>query len=246
MANDTLVKLALAPLLLAQALHVRRVALELPEPPGPRAGRTGNGTPLRLLILGDSSAAGVGASDQSLALSGQLAAILGKSHALHWQLEAATGATSASALARLERLENMRFDAALIVLGVNDVTHATPLARFLSRRRAIHRALRHRFGVSRILASGLPPMGHFPLLPQPLRWTLGLTAARFDAALARLCADDGCAHLPLDLPYEARFVATDGFHPSEAAYGRWAEMLAPLLATPQHGADLPPAPSGLS
>ena len=228
MATDTIAKIALAPVLLMQALQVRRRALILPEPSGPRRGKLGQGPALRLLILGDSSAAGVGASHQSLALSGQLAQILGQKCALDWQLEAETGATSASALARLETLPQQRFDAAIVALGVNDVTRAVPLARFLARRRAIHGLLRSRFGVTTIIASGLPPMGHFPLLPQPLRWTLGRTARRFDDALATLCAaDPGSCHLPLDLPFEPQFVAADGFHPSEVAYAKWAGLLAP-------------------
>ncbi|MDQ2090196.1 SGNH/GDSL hydrolase family protein [Marimonas arenosa] len=230
MAPDTVLKIALAPLLLAQALHLRRRALYLPEPPGPRSGSTGTGPSLRLLILGDSSAAGVGARHQSVALAGQLSQTLARDRALHWQLEAETGATSASALARLANLPAQPFDAAIVALGVNDVTRAVPLGRFLARRRAIHDLLRSRFGVDRIIASGLPPMDHFPLLPQPLRWTLGRTAARLDTALAGLCAEEpGCTHLPLDLPFEPRFVARDGFHPSEDAYARWAEMLAARL-----------------
>lgn len=233
MPADTLLTLALSPLLLAQALHVRRRALILPEPPGPRAGQTGKGAPLSLLILGDSSAAGVGATRQATALSGRLAAILAESCSLDWQLEARTGATSASALDHLTQITPRRFDTALVVLGVNDVTRAVPVGRFLARRRAIHDRLRSRHGVTRIIASGLPPMGHFPLLPQPLRWSLGRRAAQLDTALARFCAQDGCTYLPLSLPYDPAYVAPDGFHPSEAAYAVWARMLAPLIA-PAH------------
>ena len=232
MTADTLIKLALSPLLIAQALQVRRKALILPEPPGPRRGRAGEGPPLRLLILGDSSAAGVGAAHQDTALCGQLTAILAETHRIDWQLEAATGATSASALTRLDTLPPGRFDTVLVVLGVNDVTRNTPVHRFLTRRRAIHAALRSQFGVTRIAASGLPPMGHFPLLPQPLRWTLGRSAATLDTALAHLCANEpDCTHLPLDLPYDPAYVAPDGFHPSEAAYNEWARLLAPLITS---------------
>ena len=55
-------KYALGPVLLAQGLRMRRVALRLPEAAGPREGRVGEprGRPLRLLFLGDSSAGGVG------------------------------------------------------------------------------------------------------------------------------------------------------------------------------------------
>ncbi len=59
---DIATRVALGPLLVAQATRLRRTALELPEPRGARAGTIGRGTPvLRLLVAGDSSAAGVGA-----------------------------------------------------------------------------------------------------------------------------------------------------------------------------------------
>lgn len=61
-------KLALAPVLLHQGRTVRRTALWLPEPAGPRQGVAGGGEPrLRLLVVGDSSAAGVGLQHQSQA-----------------------------------------------------------------------------------------------------------------------------------------------------------------------------------
>ena len=47
-------------------------ALRLPEAEGPRAGSAGEGPALRLLILGDSSAAGVGTTHQEEALLGQM------------------------------------------------------------------------------------------------------------------------------------------------------------------------------
>jgi hypothetical protein len=65
-----LTTLALGPLLLAQGLYVRRKTPLLPEPPGARSGFAGTGRLLRVLILGDSAAAGVGAASQLSALSG--------------------------------------------------------------------------------------------------------------------------------------------------------------------------------
>ncbi|WP_137699840.1 SGNH/GDSL hydrolase family protein [Marimonas lutisalis] len=228
---DTLAKITLAPLLVAQALQVRRRALILPEPPGPRQGRIGTGAPLRLLILGDSSAAGVGATDQARALSGQLGSLLSTEYALDWRLLARTGDTTRNSLHRLQTIEDTtKFDVAIIAIGVNDVTRSVPLPRWLAGQRALHDTLRERHGTRLILRSGLPPMGHFPLLPQPLRWTMGRTARRFNTALAGLCAGDpDLTHVPLDLPFDAAYVAEDGFHPSEPAYRLWAGLLAQEL-----------------
>ncbi|MBR9843371.1 MAG: SGNH/GDSL hydrolase family protein [Rhodobacteraceae bacterium] len=223
---DRLLRFPLAPLLAAQALWVVLRAERLPEPPGPRSGQSGTGEPLRLLILGDSSSAGVGAETQARALSGQLAQTLAPHVALDWCLEGETGATTQTSLAKLDSLPDRAFDIALLIHGVNDTTRLTSPARFRARQIALMDALAVRHGIQRFILSGVPPMAHFPLLPQPMRWMLGCHAARLDEELAQLASErPEVDHLPLALPFEPHLVARDGFHPSEAAYALWAEML---------------------
>ena len=100
-------KLVLSPLLVAQAVHTRRRAPILPEATGARRGRVGGkGTPaapLRLLIVGDSSAAGVGVRTQQQALAGQLSRPLAQAlgRTVRWQLVAKTGITTPEALGLL-------------------------------------------------------------------------------------------------------------------------------------------------
>jgi lysophospholipase L1-like esterase len=226
-------RLALAPILLAQGAVVRARALRLPEPPGPRAGTAGEGPPLRLLIAGDSSAAGVGCEHQDKALSGQLVARLSRTHRITWRLEAATGATTAATIARLQALPPEPFDAAIIALGVNDTARMVPRARWEAGINALHHLLQSRFGTARTLWSGVPPMGRFPLLPHPLRATLGALAARNDASLARIAATTpGLEHLALDLPLTPDLMAPDGYHPNAAACALWADRLAARLTHP--------------
>ena len=62
-------KLLLSPVLVAQAVVTRGRMPRLPEAAGPRQGEVGSGPLLRLLIVGDSSAAGVGVAQQRDALS---------------------------------------------------------------------------------------------------------------------------------------------------------------------------------
>ena len=63
---------ALAPLLFWQGRRVRAEVPRLPEPEGERSGIAGTGAVLRVLVVGDSAAAGVGAATQAEALSGGL------------------------------------------------------------------------------------------------------------------------------------------------------------------------------
>jgi lysophospholipase L1-like esterase len=231
-AFDQIARVPLAPVLAAQALAVRRRAQLLPEPPGPRSGTTGSGPDLRVLIVGDSSAAGVGAATQDQALGGQLIACLAKSHRVSWQLQARTGNTTRDTLAALGALPPGRFDVAVTALGVNDVTRGVSARQFHARQSRLLNLLQTRFGAGRIVVTGVPPMHRFPLLPNPLRWVLGAQAARLDKTLVALvAARPGIAHVALDFPNDRRFAAIDGFHPSPVAYTMWAHRLAERITS---------------
>ncbi len=220
----------LAPLLLVQGRQVQRDTPQLPEARGEREGVFGNGPLLRLLILGDSSAAGVGAATQQDALAGQLVGALSGHFETHWQLLATTGHTTRDGIQRLAALEHARFDVAVTVFGVNDVTSMLRTEQFLQQQAALRERLRAQCEVARIIVNALPPMGEFPALPHPLRWFLGQRAARFNAALqAELAADPHADFLAMELDNEPADMASDGFHPGPAIYAQWAKKLADLI-----------------
>jgi lysophospholipase L1-like esterase len=216
-------KWTLGPLLLAQGKRVRRVTPVLPEPAEPREGVAGAGATLRVLVVGDSAAAGVGAASQDEALSGRLVARLAKRFRVEWRVVARTGATTASTIRHLERIESFATDAVVTSLGVNDVTGDVGVARFLRQQARLHALLHERFGARLILASGLPPMHRFPALPQPLRWYLGARARELDRALAESLPDgQGTEHLPFQGDVDAAHMASDGFHPGPPVYDAWS------------------------
>lgn len=219
----------LAPYLWWQGRRVRREVPRLPEPEGARSGRHGDGPPLRLLILGDSAAAGVGAPHQSQALAGQLVERLAAHYALDWTLLARTGDRTPDAQAALAS-SALRCDVALTSLGVNDATALTRPAPFLAAQAALVGTLRDR-GARLILLSGLPPVHAFPALPQPLRAVLGRHVRRLDAVLAHWAAGQhDCEHLPFGELPDASWMASDGFHPGPPVYAAWAEQAAERIA----------------
>lgn len=222
--------LGLGPVLVVQGVRARRSILRLDEPAGARSGSEGSGPALRLLIAGDSAAAGVGAATQHEALSGQLAAQLGSGFHVSWKLIAQTGLTVRDVIGRLEATAPERFDVALISVGVNDVTGRTRSTAWIRRLKALIGLLESRFGVEHILLSSLPPMHVFPALPQPLRWYLGYRARQLDAMIRTIAAADArCEYLPIDFPFEQRYMAADGFHPGAPAYRAWASAAAHVI-----------------
>ncbi|MEJ6000577.1 SGNH/GDSL hydrolase family protein [Paucibacter soli] len=232
-----LAKIALAPLLLWQGLQVRRKALRLPEAAGPRSGSAGVGElRLRLLILGDSSGAGVGAPSQEEALAGRLSEALAQrlQGRVQWQLIARTGHTTADALAEFRSAELAAADVLVTALGVNDVVSQVSPRRWVRLLQEVHELAVQRAGVRYSLHSAVPPMHAFPLLPQPLRWLLGAHALRMNHMLARSLAGQaqrGLQALPAHLHggAAADLMAPDGFHPGPAGYQIWADALAERL-----------------
>lgn len=230
LALDTIAKVTLSPLLIPQGIRIQKTALILEEPAGPREGCIGQGSDLRLLILGDSSAAGVGVGHQDDALSGQLSKALSQDFRVNWQLWAKNGETTRSMLAKLQDKPATQFDIAVSVLGVNDVTRGLSIRNWLMRQRAIFERLEDRHGVKAIFVTGLPPIDKFPLLPQPMRAILGAQAQRYDRTLKRMLAQDANrTHYTLDLPDDPALMAVDGFHPGPQVYVAWGAQLADLI-----------------
>lgn len=235
-------KLALLPLLLSQGRRVRDNALRLPEAAGARQGVVGEGrVALRVLIVGDSSAAGVGVGTQDEAFAGQLAQSLAErtGAAVGWQLVATSGHTAGDAARALAGATLQPADLLVTALGVNDVLDQTKPARFLAALDEIHAQAVTRAQVTHTWHCGLPPLGTFALLPQPLRWILGRDASHLDAALVRHLEGRATRlHLPLpdaprlpgkdDVTAEG-WMARDGFHPGLLGYRQWGRQVAEAI-----------------
>ncbi len=228
------VKLALSPLLVLQALRTRTRLPRLPEANGRRHGVAGRGPALRLLIAGDSSAAGVGVARQADALAGQLVPMLADAcqARVAWRLLARSGLTTAQTLAFLRDQDLPHFDLAVIVTGVNDVVDQVPSHQAVSARAALANWLRNGLGVAHVVFAPLPPVHHFPGLPQPLRWVIGADARRHDAAMARWTATrSDVSRVQIDLLLNRGVMASDGFHPGEPVYRQCASAISRHIAT---------------
>ncbi|EGN76236.1 lysophospholipase L1-like esterase [Idiomarina sp. A28L] len=226
----TVSKIALAPMLLMQGKRVRLNTPRLPEPEGERSGVIcGEKPALRVLICGDSAAAGVGVAAQHQALSGQLVAELQRRFPLRhieWHLWAKNGDNSAVALTKLHLKAAQQFDVVVTSLGVNDVTGNVPTAQFRDCQQAIVQLLQEKFHASQIILTALPPMHLFPALPQPLRWFLGQQARRLTHELDTVAAvNHGCEVLDVSFPMDEDVIASDGFHPGSIGYKLWAQAI---------------------
>lgn len=219
--------LGMAPLLIAQGMLTRWRVPKLPEPAGARSGRSGIGPPLRLLVAGDSAAAGVGVESQQRALSGRLVASLASSFDVQWRLLARTGYTTQDLLRRLTCELPLACDVAVLSLGTNDLTDCVRLSLWLERQRELVDLLKRRHGTSHVILSSVAPLHEMTALPQPLRRMLGERGRRFNAAQVKAVATwSGCEVVGLALDPVPGALAADGFHPGWHTYARWADDVA--------------------
>lgn len=213
-----------------QGLFLRARALRLPPPEGDVSGTCGQGEPLHLLALGDSIIAGIGASEKEHTLPVQFACSLARElhRKVHWHALGENGARLKDVLTRIETLDHpVAADLILLSVGVNDVTGLTRLSTWRRQLMRLFDVIGMRWPVARVLFCGLPPMGLFPLPPQPLRYSLGLRAEQLDGVAASLLrGKEHMVHVPTLINPEEHPFCPDGFHPSVESYALWGEALA--------------------
>jgi lysophospholipase L1-like esterase len=220
----------LLPLSAMQGLWLRKTAIRLPEASGVRTGICGRGEKLHLLALGDSIIAGVGTGLIEYSLPVQFADSLAISRecSVCWHIEGANGADISDLRQSITQLTpGQPADVILISIGVNDVTGLSSTGKWRRQVNLLVLELREKWPKANVIFAGLPPMGHFPLPPQPLRFTLGQRAATLDSIAANIISrQNGMQHIPTNInPLEQEF-SDDGFHPSAESCRYWASVLA--------------------
>lgn len=224
---------ALLPVLLVQGMKVRNNTPRLSEASGDRNDIVGQGQPLSLLILGDSAAAGVGVETQQQALSGAIISELQHEYLLQWKLHAKTGDATQQVFQAVQQLDPQCYDVVITSIGVNDVTKLTSAKSWLKQQKQLFSYIQTQFQPKLIIVSGVPPMQHFPALPNPLAWLFGKYAEQMNQALQQWLAPqpqfrfiqyDIEAFQAMDLP-----MASDGFHPSKEIYAIWGQQVAALV-----------------
>jgi lysophospholipase L1-like esterase len=225
--------LVLLPVLFVQGPKVRKNTPRLLEASGDREGTVGKGRPLSLLILGDSAAAGVGVENQKDALSGAIISELQDQYSIRWKLHAKTGDTTKQVFQAVQHLEQQNYDVVVTSIGVNDVTKLTSASSWIKQQKQLFQYIQARFQPKLIIVSGVPPMQHFPALPNPLAWLFGKYAEQMNQVLDKwLESQNQFKFIQYDIEHFQAMnlpMASDGFHPSKEIYAIWGQQVAALV-----------------
>ena len=218
----------LSPALIVQARRLKRDTPRLADAALPWSATLAGPDPIRLLVLGDSTVAGVGVPSQQEALPGNLARLL---HAhtgrgVTWDAVGKNGATSRDLLTTFIRpATRQSYDLVFLSIGANDALTIRSRAAFVRDLREVLARLRAASPDAVLLMSSLPAFFRFVLLPNPLRWKLYLHSRSLEAgAGAVVAATPGAFMSPPPPPYTEGFFADHLFHPSAGGYRDWAEF----------------------
>ena len=221
------IAVAQSPVVLAQGRRLKRSTLHLPDAALPWAGELAGPRPIRLLVLGDSTAAGVGAATQHEALPGRLADAL---HArtdrgIRWRAVGKNGATAREIVERfLDEALTEPAELLFLSIGANDAMTMRGTGAFVRDVRSILDAFETRNPGAFVLMSSLPVFGRFGLLPQPLRTALYRHSLALEAAARAVVERRPRTLMSNDPPpYAEDFWAPDFFHPSSSGYRDWAD-----------------------
>ena len=262
---------AFAGVVAVQFMRLRRMEF-LPGHPGfyvnhvvaPSSAEDG-GRRMRMVVLGDSTTAGVGVERAEDALPYLIARRIAdaEQRSVHVVSYGWAGARAADlvrqqlprAIEPLRATNTESFlagaDIVAIVIGSNDATHNTPPGRFRASLRAVLEGVREVAPSARMVLAGIPAFrgalrGVEPLIflaDQYARLLRPLSrdeAARAGAAYADLARD-----VPPLIRGRTDVLSRDQFHPSLVGYSAWADVIAgALLAGPSPAAAVRLEPAG--
>jgi lysophospholipase L1-like esterase len=205
---------------------------------------------VRIAALGDSLAFGTGASSPQKAFIFRAFEMLRVGRPASEIDNFAMGGSTARDVLRLQapRLRSTRFHVIVICVGGNDVVRRVPSGDFARTYGQLLTAVRRLQPRARVVCCGVPDVGVSPLFTGFDREDVTQLARADDAAVRAAARAQGASFVDLfaamhDVRGDAtRFLSDDRFHPSDAGYAVFAQLLFPALRRAADSDRLPGTP----
>jgi lysophospholipase L1-like esterase len=228
-----IVILPFAPFLYLQGQYVRRKVGRLPDAEGDTAGKFGSeNDSAKLLVIGESTAAGVGARTHETALAGQFARFLSRKvgKSVHWHVIGKSGITVKETIQELvPKIPDEKFDYILIALCGNEVLKLRSPRTFRRDMLQLLGILEEKNPNATVFITNAPAVRLSPVLPQPIKFILGHLSALHDRNAKEFTAPlKNVLYFPQPDAVTEDFFA-DGIHPSEKGYTLWSERMVETL-----------------
>lgn len=199
---------------------------------------------LRLLVLGESTMAGVGVKTHEEGFAGNLARALSQKFEANiaWKVYAKSGFTAEDVRMNIvPTITETPADLIVIGLGANDAFELHTPWKWRRDVQQLIKTLQENFKETPIAFASLPPIKTFPAFTPLIQLVLGHLVHLFGETLEEMInnfenvffhaeemtLEKMKAHLPKDKHLQDLF--SDGVHPSQLSYGIWAEEFSAFL-----------------
>jgi lysophospholipase L1-like esterase len=226
--------LPFAPFLYLQGQYIRRKIGRIPDAGGETVGKFGaENESVKLLVLGESTAAGMGARTHETALAGQFSRFLGEkiNKSVEWHVVGRSGITIKETIDELvPKIPDEKFDYILLALCGNEVLKLRSPISFRRDMTKLLSIMREKNPNATFFITNAPAVRLSPVLPNPIKFILGHLSALHDANAREFTAEMSKVfyfHQPTNVPKD--FWA-DGIHPSEKGYTAWSKRMIEFFA----------------
>lgn len=228
--------LPFVPLLYLQGQLTRRKVGVLPDAAGGPNGVAGEGeNAVKLLVIGESTVAGLGARTHELALAGRFSYELSKqiNTSVNWTVIGKNGVTARRTINELlPKVPEETYDYILLGIGGNDVMKLSSPVKWRRDMIELLGILRAKYPDAPIFITNCPMIKMSTAIPQPIKFILWELSKAHDSNIKEFTADMERVfyyHQPRDLDIEGFFA--DGIHPSEKGYADWSEAMMKFFTT---------------
>ncbi|MEO6050968.1 MAG: SGNH/GDSL hydrolase family protein [Pyrinomonadaceae bacterium] len=219
-----------APFLLLQGQIIRWKVGVLPDAAGDKFGKYGEvGDAAKLFVIGESTAAGLGARTYELALAGQFAKHLSGhiGRPVEWKVVGKNGVTARRTIDELlPQMPDEHFDYILVALGGNDVMKLSSPVKWRRDMTELLATLREKNPDAVIFLSNCPMIVYSPIMPQPVKAILWTLSQMHNDNISEFTRDmDRVFYYPQPVDVKLEGFFADGIHPSEQGYADWAAAM---------------------
>ena len=237
--------LPLLPLMYIQAKGIRKRIPSLPEATG-NVGITqinDDKLPLNILILGESTMAGIGVPTHQLGFAGAMAEAFSYQikRQINWKVFAKSGYTAKDVNQQiLPNITNEKPDLILIGLGGNDTFVLNSPRTWSIQIEQMIQQLQASFGQVPIVFINMPPIADFPAFTPLIKMVLGNLVLLHRQALMQLLSSKKNVYFADEVitlenwitkkkQTKAEDFFSDGIHPNQLTYQTWGEDIATFI-----------------
>lgn len=240
-----IIAVPLLPILYFQGKKIRENVPNLPEAKNPKGYiKTASEKTLKMLVIGESTIAGVGVDFHENGFTGALAKKISEetNHSILWRVYAKSGYTAKMVRKRiLPTIEDSTADIIVIGLGGNDAFKLNSPDVWIYQINLLMKTLKRKYPKTPIYFTNMPPIKEFPAFTNAIKFVIGNLVEILGKRLHKRVSKKENVHynneiITLEtwqkrhhLVGEPSIFFSDGVHPSKLTYQTWGKEMAHFI-----------------